>query len=252
MQAYEKGLLNLRHSISKYLPELRMSWKDSISIHHLLTHQHGIQSLDKKLQFPPGSEFKYSQLGYELLARILEQVHQKDFSKISNELFQQHNLTKTFHPASGQHKNLVNGYSEDEQGKLIDEPNSFQNYTAAGGFVSNALDLVQWNLLLHNGSLVKKHTLQLMRTKYATRQHPIFDAIDYGYGLTFGANEANFQIGALGFAPGFVSSNFYFPETGTSVVLLQNTAVRLNDFKQTFYYHTTITNLVREAFKIKQ
>jgi CubicO group peptidase (beta-lactamase class C family) len=252
LQAYEDSLLQLETPIAQYLPELTMSWKDSINIHHLLTHKHGIQALDKALLFHAGNQFQYSQLGYELLAQILEEVHQQSFVDISSSLFQEHGLKNTFHPQNKAYRNLVKGYTENENGKLLYETQSFQNYVPAGAFISTAQDLIKWNLLLHHGKLLKAKTFQLMTIKQATRQHPIFNAIDYGYGLTFKANEQNFQIGALGFAPGFVSSNFYFPMQNISVVVLENVAANLPDFRQTFHYHTSIIHLSKEALNIKQ
>ncbi len=245
LQAYEKGLLDLETPIAEYLPELSLAWKDSINIHHLLTHKHGIQSLDKALAFPPDSQFQYSQLGYELLAQILESVHQQAFVAISSRLFQENGLKNTFHPQNKVYKHLVKGYTEEENGNLVYETQSFENYVPAGGFISTVQDLTKWNLLLHHGKLLKPNSLQLMSVKQATRQHPIFNAIDYGYGLTFKAEEQAVQIGALGFAPGFVSSNFYFPSTNISLVVLENVAANLADFKQTFYYHTNTIALLR-------
>lgn len=252
LQAYEKGLLDLEMPIAQYLPNLKMPWKDSITIHHLLTHKHGIQSMQKELAFLPYSQFQYSQLGYELLAQILEQVHQQSFVDISSHLFQEQGLKNTFHPQHKKYKNLAKGYTEDNEKNLIYETHSFRNYVPAGTFISTAPDLTKWNMLLHHGKLLKPSTFQLMTVKYATRQHPIFDAIDYGYGLTFRTNEQNFQIGALGFAPGFVSSNFYFPASKISVVILENVAANLDDFKQTFHYHTNILNLTKNALNLKQ
>jgi CubicO group peptidase (beta-lactamase class C family) len=249
LQAYENGLLDLETPIAQYLPTLSLAWKDSINVHHLLTHKHGIQSLDKELAFSPNQQFQYSQLGYELLAQVLEQVHQQSFVELSSRLFKKHGLSNTFHPQNKGYKNLVKGYTESETGNLSYEAHSFRNYVPAGSFISTVQDLTKWNLLLHHGSLLKQETLELMSVKYATRQHPIFNTIDYGYGLTFKANEQDFQIGALGFAPGFVSSNFYFPDSEISVVVLENVAANLDDFRKTFYYHTAIINLVRGTLR---
>jgi len=36
---------------------------------------------------------------------------------------------------------------------------------------------------------VKNETLALMKTRYATRNHPIFGEVEYGYGLLFKLGE---------------------------------------------------------------
>lgn len=51
LQEYEKEHINLNEPIRKYLPELTQKWADTVTIHHLLTHLHGIVTLDKPTAF---------------------------------------------------------------------------------------------------------------------------------------------------------------------------------------------------------
>ncbi|WP_338790224.1 serine hydrolase domain-containing protein [Bernardetia sp. MNP-M8] len=247
LEEYEKGTLKLEQTIRTYLPNLEQSWADSVTIHHLLTHTHGIKELNQPLAFPLGSRFDYSQLGFELLSNILESIKKQSFETISNDFFQRIGLKNTVYPSLKKQKKMTKGYTEQENGDIIYETNTFKNYVAAGGFISTAYDLVKWNKLLHSGKILKKDTFKLMVQRYETRKHPIFDEIDYGYGLTFKKNEQTIQIGALGFAAGFVSSNFYFPQTKTSLIVLENTAYQLQDFKKTFYHHTTLLEIVKNG-----
>ncbi len=99
MQLVEKGLLSLNDSALKWLPELPSTW-NNITLHHLLSHQSGIpdymadvsldqlraldgltnQSLlqrfavDSTLLFAPGSNAKYSNSNYVVLAEIISRV----------------------------------------------------------------------------------------------------------------------------------------------------------------------------------
>ena len=246
LREYEKGKIGLNDTIDKYLTEINQPWTKLVKIHQLLTHTHGIVDLDKSLEFKQGSQFHYSQLGYELLARILEKVTDKTFEELSTELFMEHGLTNTFHPDNKKFEHLVKGYEESENGTLAFTENSLDNYVAAGSFISNAQDLKRWNQLLHSEKLVKKETLELMKTKYATRIHPIFETVEYGYGLLFKDGEQNIQIGALGYAPGFVSTCYYYPQTKLNLVILENTANNLDDFKKTFIVHTEIMELIKK------
>lgn len=124
--------------------------------------------------------------------------------------------------------------------------NSLSNYAAAGSFISNAEDLNRWNILLYSGKLVKTQTMKLMETRYATRNHPIFDHIEYGYGLLFKERENKIEIGALGYAPGFVSACYHYPQTGINLIVLENTARDLDHFKETFKVHIALMKLVKE------
>ncbi len=251
LEEYEKGTLNLHEPIHTYLPNLEQSWADSVTVHHLLTHTHGIKELNQPLIFPLGSKFDYSNLGFELLANVLESIKKQSFETISTIFFKRIGLKNTVYPSVEIQKTITKGYTEQENGDILYETNTFRNYVAAGGFISTAYDLVKWNTLLHSGKLLKEDSFKMMIQKYETRQHPIFDEIDYGYGLTFKKNEQTILIGALGFTAGFASCNFYFPQTKTTVIVLENTAYQLQDFKKTFYHPTKLLEIVKNRENTK-
>lgn len=246
LREYEKGNLKLDDKIIQYLPDIKQSWGNGVTIHHLLVHTHGIIDLNKPLEFELGSQFHYSQFGYELLAQILEKITGKTFNELSTELFTEYGLKNTYHPDNKNYKSLVKGYEETENGKLEFVTNSLENYAAAGSFISNAEDLNNWNDLLYSGKLVNEKTMVLMETRYATRLHPIFDKIEYGYGLLFKDGENNKQIGAFGYAPGFVSACYHYPQTNMNLIVLENTARKLDNFKETFFVHTELMELIKK------
>lgn len=246
LKELEKKTLSLDSPIGQYLPDIQQSWSDSVTVHHLLTHTHGIVAKSRPLAFPLGSQFQYSQLGYQLLAEILENINHTTFVDLSSNLFELYGLNNTFHPKRESHHKLAKCYNQNPDGSLKLETASFENYVAAGSFISTAPDLVKWNQLLYSDSLLQDSTFAIMSQYQSTRQHPIFGEIDYGYGLTFKKGESNLQIGALGFAPGFVSSNFYYPESKRTVVILENVVYGLPDFKVIFDDHVTILESLRE------
>ncbi|MCT4637446.1 MAG: beta-lactamase family protein [Bacteroidales bacterium] len=246
LREYEKGNLKLNDKIIQYLPDIKQSWANEVTIHHLLTHTHGIVDLNKPLKFELGSQFGYSQLGYELLAQILEKATGKTFNEISTELFAEYGFKNSYHPDNKKYRDLVKGYEESENGELEYCTNSLKNYVPAGSFISNAEDLSKWNVLLYSGKLVNEKTLALMRTRYATRLHPIFDKIEYGYGLLFKDGESNTEIGAFGYSPGFVSACYHYPQTDMNLIVLENTARELDDFKETFRVHTELMELIKK------
>lgn len=251
LREYDKGNLNLFTSIQKYLPELTQSWADTVTIHHLLTHIHGITQLDKPTTFKVGTQYSYSQIGYDLLAKIIERTSGKSFAELSKNLFEECGMKNTFHPDIKEYKNLVKGYTESENGTIEFEPETFQNYVAAGSFISTAEDLNIWNNKFYSGKLLKSKTMKMVETKQngAVRDHPLFGVTEYGYGITVDTKENILQYGQTGFAPGFISMNFYFPKTKTSVILLENVAYETNDLKKTFYYHIEILKIIRNEIK---
>ena len=251
LQEFDKGHLKLSDPIHKYLPELTHSWADTITVHHLLSHTHGITELDKPTSFAVGTQFAYSQIGFDLLAKIVERTSGKSFAKLSEKLFKTCGMTNTFHPDIKEYKNLVKGYTEQERGNIAFDSTSLKNYVAAGAFISTAKDLILWNQNLQGGKLLKPSTFKLMTTKQknAVRQHPIFGLTEYGYGITIDTKDNLLQLGQTGFAPGFVSMDFYFPKTKTSVIALENIAYDADDLKKTFFYHTEIFKIVRQEQK---
>lgn len=246
LKEYERKNVQLHVPVRWYLPELKQKWADSVTIHHLLTHTHGIVDINQPSIFPVGTSYNYSQIGYDLLAKIAERVTGKKFDVLSKELFNKCGMTSTLHPYSDGIKSLVIGYTA-KYDELDVEVNSFQNYPAAGGFISTVEDLVRWNECLHQGKVLKKKTLKLMQTKYheAVRNHPLFGQTHYGYGITITNKNEILQLGQTGFAPGFVSMNYYYPETKTSLILLSNTVYGEGDLKKAFEYHIKVLELFR-------
>ncbi len=251
LREFDKGNIDLFTPIKKYLPELTQGWADTVTIHHLLTHMHGITQLNNPTTFKVGTQYSYSQIGYDLLAKIIERTSGKSFAELSKNLFKKCGMKNTFHPDFKEYNNLVKGYTETENSKINFETETFQNYVAAGSFISTAEDLNIWNKMFYGGKLLKSNTLKMVETKQngAVRNHPIFGFTEYGYGITVDTKENILQFGQTGFAPGFVSMNFYFPKTKTSVIVLENVAYDTDDFKKTFYYHTEILKITRNKIK---
>jgi len=251
LREYDKRNIDLFTPIHKYLPELTQGWADTVTVHHLLTHMHGITQLDKPTAFKVGTQYSYSQIGYDLLAKIIERTSGKSFAELSENLFIECGMENTFHPDVKRYNNLVKGYTESENGKIEFETDTFQNYVAAGSFISTANDLNIWNSLFYSGKLLKSKTMKELLTKQngAVRNHPIFGVTEYGYGITVDIKENIVQYGQTGFAPGFVSMNFYFPTNKASIIVLENIAYNKDDLKKTFYYHTGILKIVRNEIK---
>ncbi len=254
LQAHEKKLLNIYLPIKNYLPNITQPWADTVTMHHLLTHTHGIEAVDSPTAFAIGTQYAYSQIGFHMLAQILETVHKKPFATIAAALFAACGMQHTFHPSITQYKHLVRGYTTTDNGSLAYETSSFENYPAAGAFISTAADIHKWNSLVFNAALLKPKTYRRFTTQHlnAVRQHPLFGTTKYGYGITVDYKDDIIQFGQTGFAPGFVSLSFYYPKTKTSIIILSNIVYNKNNLKETFAYHTAITNKVRQWLQQKQ
>ena len=58
---------------------LSQDWSNKVTIHHLLTHTHGIIDLEEPLEFEQGTQFHYSQLGYETTSSYSSKYLRKVF-----------------------------------------------------------------------------------------------------------------------------------------------------------------------------
>lgn len=92
MVLVERGELRLRDPIAKHLPEITGEHGDSITIERLLTHhsgyipdnaledyRHGVDESWRRLfalvpRDPPGTRFRYSDVNFELLGKMVERV----------------------------------------------------------------------------------------------------------------------------------------------------------------------------------
>jgi len=107
LQLVDEGKVELNKTISDYLGYYREDNGRKITIHHLLTHSHGIPDVDYKklpmpiylntedfitkyasgdLEFEPGIKTKYSTAaGYTILSAIIEKVTKKSYELVLNE-----------------------------------------------------------------------------------------------------------------------------------------------------------------------
>ena len=98
----EDGAIDLKATVGRYLPSLTASWKDEITVHHLLSHTSGLpresgvqahEALTFKQQitryinslpllFSPGEKYEYSNAGITLLGAIIENVTQDTYANV--------------------------------------------------------------------------------------------------------------------------------------------------------------------------
>jgi CubicO group peptidase (beta-lactamase class C family) len=231
----EKGKINLNAPIKKYLPDLTQSWADSISVQQLLNHSHGITNLQKPLAFHPGTDFKYGDLSFSLLGKIVTNTTKKSYSENANLLFKKLNMKNTFVYDTTKNQNIVSGYTN-KNGVFERMKNSkiTPETLGADGIISTVNDLATWNENLHKGKILKPETYQLMITSKITSQHNFFgkEKEGYGYGIRIIEKEAVKYIGHTGLGDGFSSVNLYFPQSDVSLIILEN---QMNTEPDLFY-----------------
>ena len=252
LKEVDKGNLNLNSSINKYLPELTPSWSDSVTIHHLLNHTHGITELEKPLLFKPGTDFKYGNLSNIILGKILEKTTKKSYTHLANNLFKELKMDHTFCFSKDDRKNLVYGHiNKDNKFSVVEKSFIDQENMSADGVITTAKDLAIWNKNLHHGKILKKETYQLMVSNTVLSQHDVFgkEKMGYGYGIR-NVNDGGLKyFGHTGLGDGFASLNIYIPEHKISLIVLENQMAESNNLY--YYFETIIKDFLVDELKSK-
>lgn len=95
LQLQEEGLVDVHRPLADYLPWFKVRSRFApITLHHLLTHTAGLPRdrgdlpsspytalalRDREMTSPPGDHFAYSNIGYQLLSLVIEEVEGKPF-----------------------------------------------------------------------------------------------------------------------------------------------------------------------------
>ena len=200
MQLVEKGKIKLDAKMTTYLNNYRKDTGDKVTIHHLLTHTSGIPSytgypgfwsdssknpyttdqlINKfcsgDLEFEPGSEFRYNNSGYVLLAKIIEEVTGKSYEENMQErIFDKIGMKDTYlEKPELIIKNRASGY--DKQGLDLVNTRYFnvKNAIGAGDIASTVKDLYLWDQALYTNKILSDESKKKIYTPFLS---------DYGYG----------------------------------------------------------------------
>jgi D-alanyl-D-alanine carboxypeptidase len=249
LREVEKGKIDIHAPIRKYLPDFKQTWADTVTVHHLLNNTSGVVDIGKPLSFRPGTDFYYSNPGYGVLGKIVEEVTGKTFIEATNSLFKEVGMHDSYcYEINGPNIGLVNGHivSKDSV-KLFDfnllnfTRETWSNFIPAGGMISNAIDLNTWDRKLHKGKILKPKSYRLMVDYSITARHDAHgnEKIGYGYGVRINDKTPKY-IGHSGKGLGYVNIKLYFPEEDVDVIVLENVYHENADLH---YYHE---NKIRE------
>jgi len=245
----EQGNLRVEDKVSDYLPEFRNKTYENITIHQLLNHTSGLNVMGEKLRFKSGTDFLYSNDGFNALGKVVEKVTGRSFDENITALFKKAGMNSSFTGTSS--KNTEGNFAGAYLGngkvyeKIKDMPERLGSKAIgipAGGVLSTIEDLHQWNNALYGGKILNPETIRKFETKSAERHHPIFGKMGYGYGImaNTGKPAAFFHSGYIKGSP---SLNIFYPKTKTSVIILSNMADEEKGKGFTFRPHAEIKKI---------
>ncbi|MEG0926582.1 serine hydrolase domain-containing protein [Chryseobacterium sp.] len=224
----EQGKLNVTDKVSKYLKEFQIKEYQNITIHQLLNHTSGLNMLGGKLMFKSGSDFYYSNDGFNALGKIVETVSGKSYDENAVELFKKTGMSHSSTDEIFKGNNFASAYvgnavRAEEVPNMPKRLGGKEIGTPAGGILSTIQDLHTWNNALYGGKILKPETLNQFMAKSAERRHAIFGKMGYAYGIMLNIGKPNSYFHS-GYVKGSPSLNIYYPETKTSVIILSNIA----------------------------
>lgn len=225
----EQGALSVHDTLEQFFNNVPTE-KQGITLHQLLTHTAGLKAnykgdytpatrqqleqhaLNSRLRSRPGETFNYSNIGYSLLALVIEKASNKSYEAFLHEhLFLPAGMNNTgYRIPSWSEQDFIVGYQSDsryrhhrllagvgsvfgrsdrwgtplEQSWAKDGP--WWSLHGNGGLLSTLNDLHLWYLALANNSILSETSKDKLYSPYVEVSSGIF----YGYGWMVRANQA--------------------------------------------------------------
>nr|WP_315472772.1 serine hydrolase domain-containing protein [uncultured Undibacterium sp.] len=256
----DQGKASLDDPFSKYYPSYPNG--DKISLRQLLNHTAGVgditrapdflgktQRIDSTTEdliklisatpvdFAPGAGSSYSNSGYILISAVIEKIAGKSWDQALDELlFKPLNLKDTgWENPNFPTKGLVRSYTQNGNGGVAPStPLSMTVPQGAGALVSTVKDLWEWNEALHSGKVLSAASYQQMTTPQGAA---IKD--NYGFALFKREVQGKSALWHNGDINGFAANLIYFPESGVSVVQINNS----DEHPKSYYLRLAATAL---------
>lgn len=236
--------IKLDDPITKYFA-LFPSYGKDIKIKNLLTHTSGLKDYEDlipsnqtiqlhdtnclqlmylvdDLYFAPGSQYKYSNTGYAILALIVEKVSGQDFASFVKEnIFKPLKIKNSVVFEEGKSILLNRAYGHSFMNGNWKETD--QNLTSAvlgdGGIYSNTEDIAKWIAALWNNKFLAPEEQKASWTRKTLNNGK---PIDYGYGWHIEEFMGSTHPYHDGSSIGFRNNILVFPEKKLMIVLLTN------------------------------
>ena len=241
-----QGKLSVDDKISKYFKNVPKD-KQSITIHHLLTHAAGLpaaidddyqyitaadflaQTFKQKLAFDVGTSYKYSNVGYTLLAMIIEIVSCETYEEyLYSNLWKPAKMYQTgYERPNYNQKDVAIGY---RMTKTFGRPNKkwdvhgpSWHLKGNGGVLSTVEDMYAWHKALERTTILNEAAKQKMYTKHIEEGE---DAGSYyGYGWVIFSTPRNTELIAHNGGNGVFFADFWRYLTEDIVIFSMNNAI---------------------------
>ena len=245
MMLVEAGKIGLNDPLTKYFPEAPPSWKN-VTVHELLSHTGGFGDYPKNfnfredwtepqllklvesipLDYPPGTKWEYSNLGYLTLGILIHRVSGEFYGDFLQQgIFQPLGMQATriiseanIVPNRAAGYRLVKGELKNQEWVA-----PAMNTTADGSLYFSIVDLSKWDAALYDGKLLKRSSFDLMWTPVKLKNGQANKA-GYGFGWFIEQRNGHRCIHHDGSWQGFETAIDRYVDDHLSVVALTNLA----------------------------
>ncbi len=251
MKLVEEKKLTVSDPLSKFFSTIP-SDKKNITIHQLLTHSAGfsptlgddydhidanqfvILAFQSPLNFPPGSQYDYSNVGYSLLGIIIEKISGIGYEKFLYEkLFKPAGMMRTGYLIPGFSKEeLAVGYRDNTRwGTAIDKPwladGPGWHLRGNGGVLSTSGDMYKWYQALKNNTVLGHDLTSQLFTKHIAENPEGISYYGYGWVLQdFGGKKFIWHNGGNGVYNAYMAFSL---EEDYCMVVSSNTSNIISD-----------------------
>ncbi|HET9825712.1 MAG TPA: serine hydrolase domain-containing protein, partial [Chitinophagaceae bacterium] len=249
LQLAEKKKLSLGDRLNKFFPDMNKKVADVITIQQLLTHSSGIvehydltdtnkirhahnadvftaiKNCDSTY-FSPGSNYRYSNTAYCLLALIVAEV-----SGMSYPAYMKKNIFEPLHMTSttiwSESERIVNkamGYEYDSATGSFNrsdaDENIFFSTEGDGGIYTSIDDYMKWLRALQTRKVFSEAMIDLARSPHFTVDGQ--KKLSYGYGWFIQEDGKSRKIYHTGSNGGFRAITYTIPDNGYVIVIFSN------------------------------
>ncbi|KIO38015.1 serine hydrolase domain-containing protein [Shewanella sp. cp20] len=243
MRGVSQDKFALEDKVNPYLASANLpTYDERITIAQLLSHSSGIAPQGKANRFTPGSDFQYSNLGYQVLGQLLESQYQADFSTLVNGFLKEHGVSGV-KAQLGAQQGLIAGIEASSN-----EPMEYEvqmNLLPGGGMTGSAKGLLNYLSALHGGKLLSKEAYQAMVTPRMQRPHR-WQQLYYGFGVQVNQQGIE-EYSHSGYLPGYQSLSLSYPAFDTYLVVLENASWPIDERNQAFGLHDKLRQALRDA-----
>jgi CubicO group peptidase (beta-lactamase class C family) len=173
------------------------------------------------LDFPPGSQWAYSNTNYLLLGKVIETVSGESYSDyLRRHILAPLHMTDTHTTAEERNlPDMATGYRR-TGGRLEVAPRIDASWGGAAGFLVTTLaDLAKWDAALGAGKVVTMDDYRQMTTSFITSKN---GPANYGFGFFVDSVYGQKRIGHTGGSEAFTTADEYFPDQDSRLIAFTN------------------------------